>query len=143
MRLWSRASEGTCSVIDRNANLHLVRPLCSTNLSPNVLSRRKKHTERICGVQPQCIQGFGTRMQKRPRTLHREELHVAKAESAKKSNHVRHKLVSSDRRECQPPSQRRYGEGNKCCVVRVLLLAPAKGVNELEIFQVWEKSDEI
>ena len=68
---------------------------------------------------------------------------MAKAKSAKKIDHVRHKIVPSERCECQTPSQRRYGKGNKGCATRAVLYGSAIWATELEILKVWEESNEV
>ena len=51
------------------------------------------------------------RREKESYALHPKEVHVAETKSPQKENHVLHKVLTRETRECQPPSQRGYGEG--------------------------------
>jgi len=63
--------------------------------------------------------------------------------STKKENHVLHKVLPRETRQCQSSLQWRYGEGYERCVSCTLPFIPGEGVVKLEVLEVREEADEI
>ena len=68
---------------------------------------------------------------------------MTKAKAIKKGDHLLHEdsLLAIYKR--QPPSQRRSGEGDKCCIGCVLPSTYGEVVQKFEILEVREESDKI
>jgi len=64
-------------------------------------------------------------------------------ESAKKRNNVFHEPHPREVCECQSPTQRGYGGGNKFRIGYALLLLYGGLIQELEVLEVWEEPDEV
>ena len=98
---------------------------------------------RIGSVHPQCLQGICACIQKEPRALHSEEVHIAKAKSTKEGNHILDEIFPRETRKYQPASQGGYGEGNESCIGCTLLFILGVRIVKLEILEVWEETDEM
>jgi len=68
---------------------------------------------------------------------------MTETKSGKKDNHVLHKLLPCETRECQSPIEGGYGEGYERGVGCTILCILGKGVVKLEVLEVWEESDEV
>ena len=64
-------------------------------------------------------------------------------EATKEIDHIPHKLLSCETRECKLPSQWRYGKGNKRHIIYTVLFLDRIRIVKLEILKAREEPDEI